>query len=121
MKTLFVLFVLVGIASCLDVRYGTCAKGSAKITAVSIEPCTKLPCILHRGASSAISIKFTPTVDIDSLKTVVKGRIGFWVPFPLDQPDACKGSVTCPLKAGQEYTYKLSLPIKNFYPKVSSL
>lgn len=122
MKSLIILCVLFAVASCMDIKFGSCAKdpNPTKITAVSIEPCTEEPCVLHRGATSTISIKFTPTADVDSLTTVVKGKIGpLWVPFPLDQPDACKGSVTCPLKAGQEYTYKFSLPVKTAYPQLS--
>ncbi|KAI8431952.1 hypothetical protein MSG28_004487 [Choristoneura fumiferana] len=41
------------------------------------------------------------------------------VPFPLPQPDACKGSgLTCPLKAGEVANYAATLPVLKSYPKV---
>ena len=61
-----------------------------------------------------------PKTDITSLTTEVKGKIGIYIPFPLQNPDACAtAGLTCPLKAGQEVTYKFSLPVSKYYPSVS--
>nr|CAI5834128.1 unnamed protein product [Callosobruchus analis] len=43
------------------------------------------------------------------------------MPFDLPNPDGCKDSgLTCPIKAGQTYTYIAALPISSKYPRVSS-
>lgn len=44
-----------------------------------------------------------------------------WLPFPVDQPDACHDQgIICPMTAGKTYTFKTVLPIKSLYPDVSS-
>lgn len=44
------------------------------------------------------------------------------MPFSLPNPDGCKDSgITCPIKAGQKYTYMSHLPILSSYPRVSQL
>ena len=97
-------------------------KPTAEIISVSIEPCDKQPCKLIRGSSTSIAIKFKPTIDITKLKTIVKGKVaGFWISFPLENKDACSnGGLTCPMKVGQEYTYKFSLPVQKVFPTVST-
>lgn len=41
------------------------------------------------------------------------------VPFPLPSNNACFDSgLTCPLIPGQEYTYKLRVPVLEMYPTV---
>lgn len=64
---------------------------------------------------------FLVAENITAAKTVVYGVINeFSIPFPVDQPDACKDQgITCPMTAGMEYKFKTVLPIKSFYPKVS--
>ncbi len=56
--------------------------------------------------------------DVSAMKHVVKGILGpLKVPFM--SGDACKSyGLTCPLKAGSEYTWILELPIKSIYPAV---
>lgn len=46
------------------------------------------------------------------------------VPFPLDNPDACRDindGLTCPLHKDQEYTYSISLFVQKRYPPVTSI
>lgn len=64
-----------------------------------------------------------PDVDNDNLKMLVYGHIaGVDVPFPISNPDACKDSnVTCPVKTGNNYSYRNVIFVKNEYPSVSSV
>lgn len=57
----------------------------------------------------------------DNVKAEVFGVIGgVPIPFALNNPNACSNSgLTCPLVAGDLYTYKASLPVKRIYPSVS--
>ncbi|CAH1981961.1 unnamed protein product [Acanthoscelides obtectus] len=42
------------------------------------------------------------------------------VPFPLPNPNACEDSgISCPLAAGESYTYVASLPVLKQYPAIS--
>ena len=52
---------------------------------------------------------------------LVYGHIaGVDVPFPLDNPDACKDSnITCPIKNNQAYGYRNAIFVKTSYPSVS--
>lgn len=61
--------------------------------------------------------------NIEQVTTVVHGVIlGVEMPFPLQNPDACKDSgVTCPLKNGENYEYVQTLPVLRSYPKVNSV
>lgn len=58
--------------------------------------------------------------NIEQVSTIVHGVImGVEMPFPLQNPDACKDSgVTCPLKNGENYEYVQTLPVLRSYPKV---
>jgi Niemann-Pick C2 protein len=58
--------------------------------------------------------------DANKLTAVVHGIIAnVPVPFPIDNPDACKDSnIGCPVKNGQHYLYKSTIFVKETYPKV---
>jgi len=58
--------------------------------------------------------------DATGLKMLVYGHIaGVDVPFPLDNPDACKDSnITCPIKKDQAYGYRNVIFVKTSYPSV---
>ena len=43
------------------------------------------------------------------------------IPFPLPNSDECANSdsgITCPLEAGEIYTYQRMLPVSHLYPPV---
>ncbi|CAH2003430.1 unnamed protein product [Acanthoscelides obtectus] len=99
-------------------------KGSevGTISDVEVSDCVEgKRCILKRNTNVTLKIIFTPKGDSDTLKAVVHGEIlGVPMPFDLPNPDGCKDSgVTCPLKAGQTYTYINALPISPHYPRVT--
>ena len=54
------------------------------------------------------------------LTTVVHGIVEHVpVPFPMDNPDACKNcGITCPIKGGESLKYKTSIFVKPAYPSV---
>lgn len=95
-------------------------KSTAKLNSVDITPCDAEPCIFHRGKTVSLGVVFVPTSETKTLKTVIKGKIGpVWIGFPLDNPDACQHSgITCPLKAGTEYHFNYTLPVKTEYPAI---
>jgi len=61
--------------------------------------------------------------DASGLKMLVYGEIArVDVPFPLDNPDACKDSnITCPIKKNQAYSYRNHIFVKTSYPSVRNL
>ena len=52
--------------------------------------------------------------------TVVHGVVGgIPVPFPVDNPDACKDcGMTCPAASGSAVAYHSDIQVKTSYPKV---
>jgi len=64
---------------------------------------------------------FCADEDATGLQMLVYGHIaGVDVPFPLDNPDACKESnITCPIKKDQLYGYRNKILVKTSYPSVS--
>lgn len=57
---------------------------------------------------------------VKSATAVVHGIVfGVPMPFPLDNPDACKNSgMTCPLGPGKQYTYTNNVYVQPKYPTV---
>lgn len=62
-----------------------------------------------------------PEEDSETLTAVVYGVIlGVPMRFPLPNSDGCTDSgITCPIKAGETYTYNTRLPVLKSYPRVS--
>lgn len=62
-------------------------------------------------------------VDVKDVGVKIYGMVaGVPVPFPFDQPDACKdpnSGIHCPVTKGTELVYRATLPIKS-YPTVST-
>lgn len=78
------------------------------------------PCTFHKGRMATIALPFTPTSQISTVKAEVHGIIGgVPIPFPLQNSDGCRNSgLTCPLVAGEQYTYQASLPVRKIYPSI---
>ncbi|KAJ7352964.1 Phosphatidylglycerol/phosphatidylinositol transfer protein [Desmophyllum pertusum] len=125
-KSLIVcVFVLcfLALGSCEPVEFTDCGSKEAKIVSVDITPCKAQPCELKKGTEVAIQVQFTPNINITAGTTDVHGIIsGIPVPFPVDNPDACKDhGIVCPMIAGKTYTFKTVLPIKSLYPAMKLL
>ncbi|KAJ0176290.1 hypothetical protein K1T71_008464 [Dendrolimus kikuchii] len=120
---LFIVSVAVLLASVQAKFYTDCGSKLATVQSVGVSNCaeTARDCILKRNTNVTISLEFTPKEDVSSLTTDVHGIImNLPVPFPLPQPDACKGNgLTCPLKAGQKESYEATLQVLKSYPKVN--
>ncbi|XP_047997981.1 ecdysteroid-regulated 16 kDa protein-like [Leguminivora glycinivorella] len=119
---LFAASLVVLLASAQAKFYTDCGSTLASVAKVGVSGCedSAKECVLKRNTNATITIDFTPTVAAKEITTEVHGVImNLPVPFPLPQPDACKGSgLTCPLKAGAQANYVTSLPVLKSYPKV---
>uniref|UniRef100_A0A2C9JSH8 MD-2-related lipid-recognition domain-containing protein n=1 Tax=Biomphalaria glabrata TaxID=6526 RepID=A0A2C9JSH8_BIOGL len=78
--------------------------------------------VLKRGTIVSIDFSFISNQVEDTLKSIVHGKISDlpFVPFPLDNPDACKDSgLTCPIKNGVQLDYLPVLNVLSTYPSVN--
>lgn len=67
------------------------------------------------------NLSFFAESDAETLKTKVMVKIaGATIEYPFPKPDACKSlsKGKCPLKKGDQLTYKLNMPISSGYPSV---
>jgi Niemann-Pick C2 protein len=106
----------------LGIRYKDCGSSLAKATAAIVQGCEQLDtCPLHKGVNVTFGIDFIPGADYDNLKMLVYGHIaGIDVPFPINNPDACKNSnITCPVQNGKSYSYRNVIFVKTEYPSLS--
>ncbi|KAJ7352963.1 Phosphatidylglycerol/phosphatidylinositol transfer protein [Desmophyllum pertusum] len=125
--SVFVLCFL-ALGSSTHVDFDDCGEGkaSAKITFVDITPCDNQPCSLKRGTEEVVEVQFTPSKNITAAKTVVHGTLPYVpvpVPFPVDNPDACKDQgIECPMFAGKHTHSKLCFQLRACTPssKLSS-
>ncbi|KRX93589.1 Protein NPC2 -like protein, partial [Trichinella pseudospiralis] len=108
-----------------SVEFNNC-KSIFTVNEVAVDPCDAegSTCPLIRGSKASITIRFVPDREVKQLKARVHGilmKLGK-VPFLLPNSDACKGSnLTCPLVAGEEYTYQQSIHVLRSYPKMNLL
>lgn len=104
-------------------KWKDCGSVNGVVTDVNVAGCESAPfqCELVRGQNSSFAIDFDSKSDTSALKAVVHGIIAdIPVPFPLDNPDACKDSnIVCPLKSGTHYKYSSSIFVKPSYPALS--
>lgn len=125
-RTIFALTSLLVATFALSVsavKYSDCDLGTtlATIKSLDVSDCpgqTNERCIFKRDTNKTIEIKFVPNETISSAKINVKGRIGKAdMPFAIHPEDACGiYGLVCPLEAGKEQTFRLSMPIKRVYP-----
>lgn len=117
----FCVFVIVSLLSGIDcIRWKLCG-GSGKVSDVKVSGCESDPiCNLKKGQNSSFSVTFVSNEAVKSATAVVHGIVmGIPVPFPLDNPDACKNSgMSCPLVSGTQYTYVNNVYVSPKYPKV---
>ncbi|KAG9510213.1 Pre-mRNA-processing factor 17, partial [Fragariocoptes setiger] len=127
LRLIIVSSLFLGVACFHIDKCDTGKKVLAPVRSVTISDCAETNgndrCQLVRGQNETIAIEFSPDVDgIDSVAIRVAGKIGFAVlPFHLPGPQEACGNYgfNCPLKAGTNYTFTLSLPISQVYPKLN--
>merc|ERR1712080_84952 len=78
-------------------------------------------CEAAQGGTVHGQLTFTPTVATESLTCKIYGiPLGIEVPFPGGCPvvNACEAlaSGDCPIEAGEEFVYDMSLKIESYYP-----
>nr|KAG5700889.1 hypothetical protein BaRGS_012296 [Batillaria attramentaria] len=98
--------------------------GSVKGKVISVSyngTCIDKKVMLKQKTYAGITIEFQSNEVTPTLKTVVHGVVaGLPVPFPVENPDACKGSnVTCPLQSGKTYTYSSVIYVSPSYPQIT--
>lgn len=109
-----------------DIKYENCPgiEGCAKVSTVDINPCPGEPCVFKRGTTVNTTVTFTLTKEVTDGTLKVYGIITHPVklppiPLPIDQPDICQDhNLKCPLNAGTEYKFFLTLVVKSYFPTV---
>ncbi|KDR22662.1 protein NPC2 homolog [Zootermopsis nevadensis] len=97
-----------------------CGSTAGSFTNVTISSCkdTDPVCILKKNSNVTLDISFTTSVTDNTVTADVHGIIqGIPIPWPVQNPDACKSSgLKCPLEPGKNYHYTATFPIKTSYP-----
>lgn len=109
-------------ATAFAVSWKDCGSKLGTPTNVYVQGCPSAgTCGLHKGHNVSFGIDFTSKEDASGLKMLVYGEIArVDVPFPLDNPDACKDSnITCPIKKNQAYSYRNHIFVKTSYPSLT--
>jgi len=129
MKVLTIIVVLGFLASGSAALYQQCQGGKQSknlAETVEVSGCKKSYCRLRKKYRTSVQIKFTPEKEIKKLSNVVWANIA-GIPFPfigVDGTSACNKiyekdtKVSCPLKAGVEYTYKNGIDVLEIYPQI---
>lgn len=105
-------------------KFSECDSGKVqgKIASVQINDCPDSDerCIFKRGTTKTVEMKFTPNVKIQTARVSITGKVvSSYLPFPVSPDDACANyGVNCPLEAGKEQTFKMSLPVMMVYPRI---
>ncbi|XP_055529608.1 NPC intracellular cholesterol transporter 2-like [Wyeomyia smithii] len=91
---------------------------------VRMENCPAMPCPLVRGSDANMAMEFTALKDASSLHTRVRATaLGITVPYelPAERAAACNWLIQsrCPITAGEDLIYHLSMPITAIYPLIS--
>jgi len=92
-----------------------------KINSIRLEPCDTPedePCILKKGGKTQLQIDMTAVQAEGDLVDRCHGRVGFWVPFPLEITHQCKVSGICPMKVGAKGHYVYEIEVSAFYPSI---
>ncbi|KAK3093275.1 hypothetical protein FSP39_013549 [Pinctada imbricata] len=126
MKTNLTLLFLTGFVmfnSVRSVMFKDCGSKGSKVKDVEVSNCKTGPCLLPRGTNATFKVSFTSgsaEAATTKLTSVVHGILaGIPVPFPLKDPDGCKGKgLECPLKNNKDYTFVSSIPVLKSYPQV---
>ena len=98
-----------------------------KITALTFDGCNAEDddeCEAAKGSTVVGQMTFMPSAATESLECSIYGIIlGLEIPFPGGCPvvDACSAlsQGDCPVEAGEEIVYNLSMKIENIFPAVS--
>ncbi|XP_052275582.1 NPC intracellular cholesterol transporter 2-like [Dreissena polymorpha] len=97
-----------------------CGSHDSIINSVRVEQCDSEPCIVHKGQDYTVHVNFTATRTVQEAHNVLHGGLGFIsAPFPLQPENACQGSVTCPIVAGQTYEYVQTMTCPTFAPSIT--
>ncbi|XP_011503948.1 PREDICTED: protein NPC2 homolog [Ceratosolen solmsi marchali] len=108
------------VTSTQSTPFKTCSEGAAP-SDVRVDGCTKNPCTLYRGTNATAEWDFIVNEDTKVLKPRVRATVmGATVNYPFPQKNACISlkNAKCPLDAGENVTYQLSMPVLKAYPKI---
>lgn len=119
------LCVLCCIVSSFAFVYEDCGSEVGKFSEISVSSCdlSEEKCSIIRGSEVHVSMKFTPSVDVQNIEAKAFGVLmDVPVPFPLEKPEICKdpdSGVKCPLKKDEEVEYKISFFLEKKTPALS--
>ncbi|XP_011432442.1 NPC intracellular cholesterol transporter 2 [Magallana gigas] len=98
-----------------------CGSVSGKISSVDVSGCTTEPCIFYSGTNETLTANFTSNVVSNKPTTVITGIISnLPVPFPAEK-DTCAHQTQCPIQAGKQSVFTITLPVLKSYPHISLL
>ena len=139
------IFLFVSLAKRLLITRFSADFGTATLHEVRISPCPEAskrrPCLLRKGTEVAIEVDFAPStvksVKDSSCKLTSWSRVflavaadkivgrAYWasrvveLPMPGMNTNACD-SLNCPMAAGNNQTYRYTLPVSRSFPNVSA-
>ncbi|XP_030573571.1 MD-2-related lipid-recognition protein-like [Drosophila novamexicana] len=122
-RLLSLLLLLAALTNAEVVNFQPCADSvdTCTIDQVRVEPCAQAEqnaaCHIRRRRPSTISFEFTPKFDADRLEASLGWAKSETEELPLVTMDreACKAT-SCPIKAGVQQTYTLTVPIEAKFP-----
>lgn len=112
-------------ARCGVVKVASCDNGKPEqlevIKGVRVAGGSEQPCIMKKNHNYTVEIDIVPKASSKTLTVGVQGELfGIKVNWMGFQKDACKfGHVTCPIAAGNQFTYKYDVTILSFYPSMN--
>ena len=106
-----------------NIVWKDCGSKAATIKSVTVDSsdCSTKGCTLHKGKNYTVMVNFMMTETTNEANAKAWGILdGVAVPYPLPNPDACKGNngITCPLEENKKMTYKATLPVLKEFPSV---
>jgi len=92
----------------------------------NVDGCEFPPCVLKRGSSTPVNLKFTSSEASESLTLAITGNIGgVNLPWPGLDTDGCKQlegtSTPCPFEGGVRVDWSMDIDVLAEYPKITTV
>lgn len=116
MFIILLLFTCVSSLLAESVHYKDCGS-KANVTELRVSGCTNPPCVFIKGLSYEVEIDAISNSATTKLPYKITAKLKF-IPITILKGNACtvlsKG--TCPVKIGDEFTYKNTIKVSTTYP-----
>ncbi|XP_048747384.1 NPC intracellular cholesterol transporter 2-like [Ostrea edulis] len=98
-----------------------CGSVSGKVLSLNVSGCTVEPCIFYSETNETLNATYISSVNASAPTTFVTGIIGgVPIPFPAEK-NTCVNQTKCPIKAGQQSTFTITVDVLKSYPHISLL